>query len=179
MAFPKIICLKQMIILGVDLIDVGQTEKEQEGARENVCIFKLVCVSVCVMERKRKRHEFKGYVWWGTLFSASWTLNDARTGTSISPSDALALLMLSLTNHTLVFLTCLFFFFYSKQYVMVWMFGSYVSWNFTHFVAAFIHFISCSVTFKIYIFSSTIFPLFWIVEPQQLVDKAMSQLKEN
>ena len=52
-----------MIILGVDLIDVGQTEKEQEGARENVCIFKLVCVSVCVMERKRKRHEFKGYVW--------------------------------------------------------------------------------------------------------------------
>ena len=112
MAFPKIICLKQMIILGVDLIDVGQTEKEQEGARENVCIFKLVCVSVCVMERKRKRHEFKGYVWWGTLFSASWTLNDARTGTSISPSDALALLMLSLTNHTLVFLTCLFFFFF-------------------------------------------------------------------
>ena len=177
MAFPKIICLKQMIILGVDLIDVGQTEKEQEGARENVCIFKLVCVSVCVMERKRKRHEFKGYVWWGTLFSASWTLNDARTGTSISPSDALALLMLSLTNHTLVFLTCLFFIANS-----MWWCGCLahmISWNFTHFVAAFIHFISCSVTFKIYIFSSTIFPLFWIVEPQQLVDKAMSQLKEN
>lgn len=35
MAFPKIICLKQMIILGVDLIDVGQAEKDQETQREN------------------------------------------------------------------------------------------------------------------------------------------------
>lgn len=34
MAFPKIICLKQMIILGVDLIDVGQAEEEQERERE-------------------------------------------------------------------------------------------------------------------------------------------------
>lgn len=39
MAFPKIICLKQMIILGVDLIDVGQAEKEQEGdGKRNVSV---------------------------------------------------------------------------------------------------------------------------------------------
>lgn len=56
MAFPKIICLKQMIILGVDLIDVGQPEKEQEGERENAFL------SLCVCERERDR-KLKGYVW--------------------------------------------------------------------------------------------------------------------
>ncbi len=62
MAFPKIICLKQMIILGVDLIDVGQAEQNKRE-RENVCVFKCVCV--CERERERVRvcvcGELKGY----------------------------------------------------------------------------------------------------------------------
>lgn len=45
MAFPKIIFLKQMIILGVDLIDVGRAEKQQEKETENVI---LVSLSMCV-----------------------------------------------------------------------------------------------------------------------------------
>lgn len=54
MAFPKIICLKQMIILGVDLIDVGQAGEEQEGERDRLSVFfKFVCVC-CVKVRERK-----------------------------------------------------------------------------------------------------------------------------
>lgn len=36
MAFLKIICLKQMIILGVDLIDVGQKWSKRESLCQNV-----------------------------------------------------------------------------------------------------------------------------------------------
>lgn len=46
MAFPKIICLKQMIILGVDLIDVGQAGEEQEGERDRLSVFLSLCVCV-------------------------------------------------------------------------------------------------------------------------------------
>lgn len=37
MAFPKIICLKQMIILGVDLID--EKNKKRKRGRQIVCVF--------------------------------------------------------------------------------------------------------------------------------------------
>ena len=51
MAFPKIICLKQMIILGVDLIDVGQAEKELAREMENSVDFNSLCLRVCEEER--------------------------------------------------------------------------------------------------------------------------------
>ena len=149
--------------------------RKNKRERERMSVFLSLCVCVCVMERKTQRHKFKGYVWWGTLFPASWTLNDARTGTSVFPSDALALLMLSLTNHTCIFLPCLFFFlftFLSKQYVMVWMFGSY---DFMKLYPC-----CCSIStllvwwFLRYLFlvaRTTIFPCVWIVELQQVVDK--------